>query len=67
MKNFTLIYFIVINSIAFFSMYIDKKRAVRNEWRIKEATLMSIAVIGGSIGSMIGMYSFRHKTKHIKF
>ena len=66
MKNFILIYFIVINS-AFFSMYIDKKRAIRNEWRIKEATLMSIAVIGGSIGSMIGMYSFRHKTKHIKF
>nr|MBH7068018.1 DUF1294 domain-containing protein [Clostridioides difficile] len=62
MKNFILIYFIVINSIAFFSMYIDKKRAIRNEWRIKEATLMSIAVIGGSIGSMIGMYSFRHKT-----
>ncbi|MBG0187658.1 DUF1294 domain-containing protein, partial [Clostridioides difficile] len=60
MKNFILIYFIVINSIAFFSMYIDKKRAIRNEWRIKEATLMSIAVIGGSIGSMIGMYSFRH-------
>ncbi|MDU5151733.1 MAG: DUF1294 domain-containing protein, partial [Clostridium sp.] len=55
MKNFILIYFIVINSIAFFSMYIDKKRAIRNEWRIKEATLMSIAVIGGSIGSMIGM------------
>ncbi|EQH70612.1 hypothetical protein QMG_1755, partial [Clostridioides difficile DA00256] len=48
-------------------MYIDKKRAIRNEWRIKEATLMSIAVIGGSIGSIIGMYSFRHKTKHIKF
>lgn len=67
MKNFILIYFIVINSIAFFSMYIDKKRAIRNEWRIKEATLMSIAVIGGSIGSMIGMYFFRHKTKHIKF
>ncbi|MDX5750962.1 DUF1294 domain-containing protein, partial [Clostridioides difficile] len=59
MKNFILIYFIVINSIAFFSMYIDKKRAIRNEWRIKEATLMSIAVIGGSIGSIIGMYSFR--------
>ncbi|WP_131038610.1 DUF1294 domain-containing protein [Clostridioides difficile] len=67
MKNFILIYFIVINSIAFFSMYIDKKRAIRNEWRIKEATLMSIAVIGGSIGSIIGMYSFRHKTKYIKF
>ncbi|HBF4162456.1 TPA: DUF1294 domain-containing protein, partial [Clostridioides difficile] len=38
-----------------------------HKWRIKEATLMYIAVIGGSIGSMIGMYSFRHKTKHIKF
>ncbi|CZR97152.1 MULTISPECIES: DUF1294 domain-containing protein [unclassified Clostridioides] len=67
MKNFILIYFIVINFIAFFSMYIDKKRAIKNEWRIKEATLISIAVIGGSIGSITGMYSFRHKTKHIKF
>ncbi|MGS5515936.1 DUF1294 domain-containing protein [Clostridioides difficile] len=67
MKNFILIYFIVINFIAFFSMYIDKKRAIKNEWRIKEATLISIAIIGGSIGSITGMYSFRHKTKHIKF
>lgn len=67
MKNFILIYFIVINFIAFFSMYIDKKRAIKNEWRIKESTLISIAVIGGSIGSITGMYSFRHKTKHIKF
>ncbi|KPI52238.1 membrane protein [Clostridioides difficile] len=67
MKNFILIYFIVINFIAFFSMYIDKKRAIKNEWRIKEATLISMAVIGGSIGSITGMYSFRHKTKHIKF
>lgn len=67
MKNFILIYFMVINFIAFFSMYVDKKRATKNEWRIKEATLISMAVIGGSIGSITGMYSFRHKTKHIKF
>ncbi|HBG5342810.1 TPA: DUF1294 domain-containing protein [Clostridioides difficile] len=67
MKNFILIYFILINFVAFFSMYIDKKRAIKNEWRVKEATLISIAVIGGSLGSIIGMYSFRHKTKHIKF
>ncbi|MCC0782368.1 DUF1294 domain-containing protein [Clostridioides sp. ES-S-0108-01] len=67
MKNFILIYFIVINFIAFFSMYIDKKRAIKNKWRVKEATLISVAVIGGSLGSIIGMYSFRHKTKHIKF
>ncbi|EQF25024.1 hypothetical protein QEW_2211 [Clostridioides difficile CD160] len=67
MKNFILIYFMVINFIAFFSMYVDKKRAIKNEWRIKEATLISMAVIGGSIGSITGMYSFRHKTKHIKF
>ncbi|UUC40468.1 DUF1294 domain-containing protein [Clostridioides difficile] len=67
MKKFILIYFIVINFIAFFSMYIDKERAIKHKWRIKEATLMYIAVIGGSIGSMIGIYSFRHKTKHIKF
>ncbi|NMS91200.1 DUF1294 domain-containing protein [Clostridioides difficile] len=67
MKNFILIYLIVINFIAFFSMYIDKKRAIKNEWRIKEATLISMAVVGGSIGSITGMYSFRHKTKHIKF
>lgn len=67
MKNFILIYFIIINFIAFFLMCIDKKRAIKNEWRINEATLISIAVVGGSIGSIIGMYSFRHKTKHIKF
>ncbi|MCC0639859.1 DUF1294 domain-containing protein [Clostridioides sp. ES-S-0145-01] len=61
------IYFIIINIIGLSSMYIDKKKAIKNKWRIKEATLLAIAIIGGSIGSIIGMYSFRHKTKHIKF
>ncbi|MCC0637496.1 DUF1294 domain-containing protein [Clostridioides sp. ES-S-0190-01] len=61
------IYFIIINIIGLSSMYIDKKKAIKNKWRIKETTLLAIAIIGGSIGSIIGMYSFRHKTKHIKF
>ena len=45
----------------------DKWKAKKNRWRIPEATLFLAALIGGSIGSMAGMYLFRHKTKHIKF
>lgn len=60
-------YILLINLIGFTSMYIDKKRAKRNEWRIKEGTLISIALLGGGIGSMFGMYKFRHKTKKLKF
>ncbi len=60
-------YILCINLIGFVAMYIDKKRAKRNEWRIKEGTLISIALLGGGIGGMIGMYKFRHKTKKLKF
>lgn len=60
-------YIFLINLIGFIAMYIDKKRAKRNEWRIKEGTLISIALLGGGIGSIIGMYKFRHKTKKLKF
>lgn len=48
-------------------MYVDKKRAIRNQWRISEKALILIAIIGGSIGSYLGMQQFRHKTKHSKF
>lgn len=48
-------------------MYEDKRRAKRKKWRIPEATLLGISAMGGSIGAYIGMYSFRHKTKHLKF
>ncbi|MCD2501041.1 DUF1294 domain-containing protein [Clostridium sp. NSJ-145] len=48
-------------------MYIDKRRAIKKEWRISEHTLILISLLGGSIGSLIGMYTFRHKTKHLKF
>ena len=49
------------------TMLIDKYKAKKKLWRIPEATLLTIAVLGGSIGSLIGMYTFRHKTKHLKF
>lgn len=60
-------YILLINLIGFIAMYIDKKRAKRNEWRIKEVTLLSIVLLGGGIGSIIGMYKFRHKTKKLRF
>ena len=61
------IYLIVINAAAFLLMLIDKVKAKKNLWRIPEATLFLVAAIGGSIGSLLGMYTFRHKTKHIQF
>lgn len=48
-------------------MGIDKRRARKRAFRIPEATLFLIALIGGSIGSNIGMYTFRHKTRHWYF
>ncbi len=60
-------YVVLINIIGFFSMYIDKQRAMKNKWRIPEKTLFLIALIGGSIGSNAGMRLFRHKTKHWYF
>ena len=60
-------YLLVINVAGFVLMFIDKRRAQNNQWRIKEATLFLTAAIGGSIGSMLGMKVFRHKTKHLSF
>ena len=48
-------------------MYLDKRRAIKRKWRISEHTLILTSILGGSIGSLIGMYTFRHKTKHLKF
>ncbi len=61
------IYLIIINLVGFLSMLIDKKKAERGSWRIKESTLLIIAVLGGSIGSIAGMYTFRHKTQKPRF
>ncbi len=60
-------YFIAINLTGFALMGIDKYKAKKRAFRIPEATLFIVAVIGGSIGSIIGMYAFRHKTRHRSF
>ena len=62
-----LIYLLLINAVGFLLMLIDKYKARKNLWRIPEATLMAVAVIGGSLGSLLGMQLVRHKTKHLKF
>ncbi|MEE0685992.1 MAG: DUF1294 domain-containing protein [Lachnospiraceae bacterium] len=67
MMNFIIAYVIIINIIGLLSMFIDKYRAIKNKWRIPEKTLFLIAILGGSIGSNIGMRLFRHKTKHWHF
>ena len=66
MKYF-LIYLLIVNAIAYLLMLIDKQKAKKKKWRIPEATLMGFAAIGGSIGALMGMYTFRHKTLHKKF
>ncbi|XME01898.1 DUF1294 domain-containing protein [Lachnospiraceae bacterium C1.1] len=62
-----IVYLLLINFVAFTLMAIDKNRAKKHEWRIKEATLFLSAIIGGSIGAIAGMQVFRHKTKHWYF
>lgn len=60
-------YLLIINLIAFVLYGIDKKRAIRNEFRIRERTFLWLARLGGGIGSWLGLKLFRHKTKHTKF
>ena len=66
MKYF-LLYLLLINAAAFLLMLVDKIKAKKNRWRIPERTLFCSALLGGSIGALVGMYTFRHKTKHLKF
>ena len=67
MENILFYYLVLVNIIAFITIYIDKKKAIKHKWRIKESTLFLLSIIGGSIGTLLGMYTFRHKTKHLKF
>ena len=62
-----IIYLIIINLIAFLAMYIDKRKARYGIWRIPVQSLFFLALIGGSIGAIAGMYAFRHKTKKLRF
>ena len=65
--KYLLIYLLAINLIGFCAMGIDKFKAQRGYWRIPEATLMTLCLLGGGIGTIAGMYTFRHKTKKLKF
>ncbi len=62
-----ILYLIVINIVGFVSMAVDKHKSKHKKWRTPERRLMIIAIIGGSIGCLLGMDLFRHKTKHKKF
>lgn len=65
--NLFLVYLCIINALAMLLMLIDKQKAKKNKWRIPEKSLLGCCAIGGSLGGLIGMYLFRHKTKHISF
>lgn len=61
------IFIIGVNAITFILMGVDKRKAVRNQYRIPERTFWALSILGGAIGSYIGMQTFRHKTKHTSF
>ena len=67
MHQYSMYYLLAINIVSFFLYGIDKYKAKKNKWRIPEATLLMIAVIGGSIGAWVGMRLWHHKTMHKKF
>ena len=66
LKNI-IIYLFAINIFGFFIMWLDKQKAKKGKWRIPENTLFLITLLGGGIGTISGMYTFRHKTKKLKF
>ena len=66
LKNI-LLYLLMINIIGFFVMWSDKRKAKKGKWRIPEQTLFIVTALGGGIGTIAGMYTFRHKTQKLKF
>ena len=67
LQKILIIYLIAINVVTFIVYGIDKMKAKRSKWRIPEATLLGLAVIGGSVGAWLGMKVWHHKTLHKKF
>lgn len=67
MAKLIIAYLLLINVITFFVYGLDKLKAKKQAWRIPEAVLLMLAVIGGSIGALIGMKVWHHKTLHNKF
>ena len=66
-QRIIIIYLLVINIATFFTYGIDKWKAKKSKWRIREASLLALAVLGGSIGAWLGMKGWHHKTMHKKF
>ena len=66
-ETILLVSLFLMNAAGFLVMFIDKQKARRGRWRIPERTLLLLAALGGSVGSLLGMYLFHHKTKHLKF
>lgn len=67
LSDLILYYLSGINILAFLVFGLDKRKARKDRWRVPEATLLLLAVIGGSVGALLGMVVFRHKTRHNKF
>ena len=67
MKTILLAVLLLVNVLAFALYGIDKLKAKKGAWRIPESTLLLVAFLGGSLGALLGMELFRHKTKHAKF
>ncbi|MCR5157557.1 MAG: DUF1294 domain-containing protein [Prevotella sp.] len=65
--HIVLIYLAVINVVTFFMYGIDKWKAKKSKWRIRETSLLGLAVLGGSVGAWLGMKVWHHKTQHKKF
>ena len=66
-QTLLLSYFLAVNLIAFLVMGLDKRKAIKNAFRIPESVLFILAAIGGSVGSLLGMELFRHKTRKMRF
>lgn len=64
---FVAVYLVIINLMTFIAYGMDKRKAKKGKWRIPEKTLLLFAAIGGSVGALLGMHLFHHKTKHAKF
>ena len=62
-----LVYLVIINAAGLLLMLVDKYKARKNLWRIPERVLLGVALLGGSLGCILGMQLARHKTKHLKF
>lgn len=62
-----LLYLLAINLFGFFIMWLDKRKARKGSWRIPEKTLFIVTALGGGIGTIAGMYTFRHKTQKLNF